>query len=145
MGKGKKNFWTWIQSPEVGRYSGRITTGIFAIMILTIAAFVRVGIVNAGATNGVNLNDDGVNEVRMTSVDYVFTYDSSVDVELKEAVRDYIYASVDSVKLLHMVNMRQHVVFTNETEIRISDDGTTVYMPISSSSDSLWATLDLLD
>ena len=114
-------------------------------MILTIAAFVRVGIVNAGATNGVNLNDDGVNEVRMTSVDYVFTYDSSVDVELKEAVRDYIYASVDSVKLLHMVNMRQHVVFTNETEIRISDDGTTVYMPISSSSDSLWATLDLLD
>ena len=94
MGKGKKNFWTWIQSPEVGRYSGRITTGIFAIMVLTIAAFVRVGIVNAGATNGVNLNDDGVNEVRMTSVDYVFTYDSSVDVELKEAVRDYIYASV---------------------------------------------------
>ena len=134
-----KSFLTWIQSFQVGQDSGLITTGVFAVMIPSIST------VNADATNGVSLVNDGINEIRMASVDYVFTYDSNVNTELKEAIRDYIYASVDPIKLLHMVNMRQLVVFTNGTEISISDDGTTVFMPTSSSSEQLWETLSLLD
>ena len=139
-----RSFLIWLQSPKTGQYSGRITTGLFAVMILCIAVLVKISTMNAGATNGVTLNINGINEVRMTSVDYVFTYDSDIDAELIKAVREYIYASVDSGKLLHMVNMRQHVVFTNGGEISISDDGTTVYMPTSSSPDQLWETLSLL-
>ncbi len=140
-----KSFLTWIQSFQVGQDSGLITTGVFAVMILSIVALVKISTVNADATNGVSLVNDGINEIRMASVDYVFTYDSNVNTELKEAIRDYIYASVDPIKLLHMVNMRQLVVFTNGTEISISDDGTTVFMPTSSSSEQLWETLSLLD
>lgn len=137
--KKRRSVLIWIQSSEW------ITAGIFAVMIFSIVTLIRFSTVDAGATSGVTLDNDGINEIRMTSVDYVFTYDSNINTELKEAIRNYIYASVDSAKLLHMVNMRQHVVFTNGTEISISDDGTTVYMPISSSSDQLWEILSLLD
>lgn len=140
----RRSFWTWIQSPEVGKYSGRITLGIFAVTILVLTAMVKFGTVTADATSGVEKTGDGINEVRMASIDYVFTYDSSVSAEKQEAIRMYVYSSMDAVKLLYMVNMRQTVIFTeNEDEIKV--DGTTVYVPTSASSDDLWDALDELE
>lgn len=142
--EGKMGFWAWIQSPEAGKYSGRVVLGIFITMFLGIATLVKVGSVTADATAGVEVSKDGINEVRMTSIDYVFTYDDSVSSEKKEAIRMYVYSSMDAVKLLHMVNMRQKVVFT-ETKEEVFIDGDIVYVPTSTSSDELWETLALLD
>lgn len=144
-GNERKNFITWLESPEVGKYSGRITAGIFAMLFLGIVTIIKIGSVSADAV-GVQTNEDGINEVRMASIEYVFIYDDSVDAETKEAIQNYCYATMDSVKLLHMVNMRQHIVFTkNEKHIRVSEDGTMIYAPTSVSPDDLWAILDTLD
>ena len=141
----KKGFWAWIQSPAVGQYSGRIVLGIFSMMGLGIAAFVKFGTVNAGATNGVDLNENGINEVRMTSVEYVLNFETDVDEKTQEAILDYVYQFIDKDKLLHMVNMRQHIVFTKEGETGISADRKFVYIPVSSPTDTLWELLDLLE
>ncbi len=144
MKKKRRGFLEWIQSPEVGKYSGRITLAIFSMVFIGVAAVIKFSSVNADAV-GVQVNENGINEVRMASIDYVFTYDESVSAEKKEAIRDYCYRAADAVKLLHMVNMRQHVVFTeNKDEIQI-EDGTTVYVPTSASPEDLWNALDTLE
>lgn len=125
-----KNFYNWLTDPKgAGKYAGRITFSIFAIMFLGIFTVVKLAPISADATSGSELNKDGeINAVRMASVEYVYTFEEDIDNQTKEAIMDYLYSTADAVKLLHMVNMRQHVVFGNYESISSSED--TIYCPI---------------
>ena len=129
-----RKFFKWLQDPNgAGKYCGIITTGTFLLFILGVFILVKLNPINVDATNGVS--KDGINSVRMNSIEYVYTFDSSVDKKTKESILNYLYSTVDAVKLLHMVNMRQHVEFGDYNEIVIIED--TIYCPIDVSINEL--------
>lgn len=131
-----KNFYRWFTDPKgAGKYAGRITMGIFAVCFISMFAIFKMSAIQASATDGVQTTGDEINSVRMASVEYVYTFDADVDAETKEVITDYIYNTVDAVKLLHMVNMRQHVVFGNYEVIYSTED--TIYCPVDASVEEL--------
>ena len=122
-----------------GRNAGKIVLGAFVLMFLSIFAISKVNdtVIQANAVTS------DVNEVRMQSIEYVFTFDN-VSKEKQESITNYIYNTIDATKLLHMVNMRQHVVFsTKYSSINITED--TIYCPTNVSIDAFNNALDELE
>lgn len=121
-----------------GRNAGKIVLGAFILMFLSIFAISKVNVIQADAVTS------DVNEVRMQSIEYVFTFDNTVSKEKQESITNYIYSTIDATKLLHMVNMRQHVVFsTKYASINITED--TIYCPTNVSIDAFNNALDELE
>lgn len=136
-----KKAYETISNPDgfCGRNAGKIVIGCFLLLFLIAFTMLKFNI-HANAVSP----KDGVNEVRMQSVEYVFTFDDTVSKEKQESITNYIYSTIDSVKLLHMVNMRQHVVFsTKYSSINITED--TIYCPTNVSIDAFNNALDELE
>lgn len=136
-----KKVYNFITDPDgfCGRNAGKIVIGCFLLLFLIAFTMLKFNI-HANAVSP----KDGVNEVRMQSVEYVFTFDDTVSKEKQESITNYIYSTIDSVKLLHMVNMRQHVVFsTKYSSINITED--TIYCPTNVSIDAFNNALDELE
>lgn len=136
-----KKVYNYVSDPNsfFGRNAGKVVIGCFVLLFLIVFAMLKFNIhANAVAPK------DGVNEVRMQSIEYVFTFDNTVSKEKQESITNYIYSTIDSVKLLHMVNMRQHVVFsTKYSSINITED--TIYCPTNVSIDAFNNALDELE
>lgn len=135
-----KKVYNFITDPDgfCGRNAGKIVLGAFILMFLIIFAISKVNVIQVDAVTS------DVNEVRMQSVEYVFTFDDTISKEKQESITNYIYSSIDSVKLLHMVNMRQHVIFsTKYASVTMTDD--TIYCPIDVSIDAFNKALDELE
>lgn len=135
-----KKVYNFITDPDgfCERNAGKIVLGAFILMFLSIFAISKVNVIQADAVTS------DVNEVRMQSIEYVFTFDNTVSKEKQESITNYIYSTIDATKLLHMVNMRQHVVFsTKYASINITED--TIYCPTNVSIDAFNNALDELE
>lgn len=137
--KKMSNFLTWVQSPAASKYAGVIVATCLCLAFVAVAGMIKLTSVKADAVGMVNGTE--INEVRMASVDYVFEY-QNITFEEKDSLRMYVYQLIDPVKLLHMVNMRQHVVFTSDvTEITLSEEGNVLYVPVNAQADDMWAAI----
>ena len=135
-----KKVYNFITNPDgfCGRNAGKIVLGAFVLMFLSIFAISKVNVIQADAVTS------DINEVRMQSIEYVFTFDNTVSKEKQESITNYIYSTIDATKLLHMVNMRQHVVFsTKYASVVVTDD--TIYCPTNVSIDAFNEALDELE
>lgn len=134
-----RDFMEWLQSPKATKYAPIIVACSICIAFLCVAGLINLTSVKADATGA------DINEVRMASVDYVFQYEN-ITVAERDALRMYVYQLVDSVKLLHMVNMRQHVVFSSDySVITLSEDGNTLYVPVNANPDEMWDAIDKME
>lgn len=125
----------------VYRHNGKFVLASFVLMMMFIVGIVKLGFVPVSAT-GVSKTEiahiDGLNDARMKSIQYVFDFDKSISKETKEKVYNYMYSTVSDEDLLHMVNMREHVVFGNNYTLGIKDDDPyTLYSPIDVSIDDI--------
>ena len=136
-----KKVYNFITDPDgfCGRNAGKIVLVAFVLMFLSFFAISKLNVIQADA-----VSTSDVNEVRMQSVEYVFSFDNTVSKEKQESITNYIYSTIDATKLLHMVNMRQHVVFsTKYASVVVTDD--TIYCPTNVSIDAFNIALDELE
>jgi hypothetical protein len=114
-----KKIINFLESEKVGRHSSKIAIMTFIICFIIVGMLMQF----AKSVDG-EATDIRTNEVRMQSIEYVFMFDETVSTETKENILAYFYDTIDSAKLLDMVNMRQHVYFTSkDTELEYVEDG----------------------
>ena len=141
-----KHFYEWLTDPNgfCGKNAGKIVLGLFLCLFLGMGLICKLIPIQVNATNDLEIHKKGdVNEVRMSSIEYVYLFDEDVSNETKEKITEYLYSTVDSVKLLHMVNMREHVIFGHYDEIEIVDE-TTIKCPIDAKIVDLQEKIDSL-
>ena len=127
----------FLESPGVGRHSGKIFLGSLTFVVAAFVCYAKFGLVSADAVCMDTGTCETTNEVRMVSIEYVFEFDDTVDSNIIQAYTDYCYWTIDSVQLLHMVNMRQHVIFTKKySEITLVGD--ILYVPVNANAEDMW-------
>lgn len=138
-------FYSWLTNSNgfCGRNAGKITLGCFVFIFVIIGVCYKLAPIQVNAINDLESNKENINEVRMSSLEYVYEFDNDVDYDTRKKIMDYLYSTVDSVRLLHMVNMRQHVIFGNYEEISVEND-TTIYCPINAKIVDLQNTIESL-
>lgn len=145
MKKMLKRFYNFITGPVCGRHAGKIVLCTFALLFLSVGVLAHVSSLQGEAISETNEMPDGVdNGVRWSSVEYVFTFDDTINSATRENILKYFYSTVDSVKLLHMVNMQQKVVFSKNTkELYIEDN--IIYSPSNIDVRALETAIDSLE